>query len=204
MPLYIAKDGQTFGPHKLEEIAVFLNTGDFQPEDFCWQEGWPEWRTLSSVIPTKPLPASPNALSTAPPISTPPLPSQKNQIPDDIEIVGTLKIPTDRIVTCHVDGDIISPATVTISREAKVKARIKAESVIIYGNVEGDIHAATRAVLKSTATLVGDIYAPRVLVEEGATFSGKSHVSPKSSPPKSKSSTPPARKSAPSSSTRRS
>ncbi len=188
MPLFVTKNGQTFGPHEPDEIAVFLGTGDFQPEDYCWQEGWPEWRLISSVLPPKPIPSAPSAVASAPPVTTPPLPRQKGQIPDDIEIVGTLKLPDDRTVTCKVDGEIVCPSTVTIAKEARVKARIKAESVVIFGTVEGEIHATGRAVLKSSSTLHGDIHAARVLVEEGATFNGKSHVSPKAAPsqPKSK------------------
>lgn len=186
MPLFVAKNGQTFGPHEPEEIAVFIATGDFQPEDFCWQEGWAEWRPISSVLPSKPVPTSPSAVASAPPVATPPLPREKGRIPDDIEIVGTLKLPGDRTVGCRVEGEIVCPSTVTIARGATVKARIKAESVVIFGTVDGDIHASGRAVLKSSGTLNGDIHAARVLVEEGAAFSGKSHVNPKAPPASAK------------------
>jgi len=37
MPFFITKNGQTYGPHEADEIAVFLAAGDFLPEDFCWQ-----------------------------------------------------------------------------------------------------------------------------------------------------------------------
>jgi cytoskeletal protein CcmA (bactofilin family) len=160
MPLYITKNGETFGPHEAAEIAVFLRDGAFVPDDLCWQEGWAEWQPLRSL--------------PAPETVAPPKP--KGEIPDDIEIIGTLKLPDDRTVTCRVEGEILSPATVIIAPEAKVKARIKAASVVIFGTVEGDIHASGRAELKSSSTLHGDIHAARVLVEEGATFHGKSHV----------------------------
>ncbi|MGA0848737.1 MAG: polymer-forming cytoskeletal protein [Chthoniobacterales bacterium] len=179
MALFVTKNGQTFGPHEPEEIAVFLGTGDFLPEDFCWQEGWPEWRPISSVLPDRPAPAEPLALASAPPVTSPPPPQHNGHIPADIEIIGTLKLPDERAVTCRVDGEIHCPSTVIIPRDNRVKARIKAESVIIFGTVEGDIHATGRAVLKSSSTLHGDIHAARVLVEEGATFNGKSHVNAK-------------------------
>jgi cytoskeletal protein CcmA (bactofilin family) len=178
MGLFVTKNGQTFGPHEPEEIAIFLGTGDFLPEDFCWQEGWAEWRTISSVLPDRPAPADPLALN-APPVSSPPPPRHQGQIPDDIVIVGTLKLPDERTVTCLVEGEIHSPSTVTIARGTRVKAHIKAESVVVFGTVEGEIQARGRAVLKSSATLHGDIHAARVLVEEGATFNGKSHVNAK-------------------------
>lgn len=176
MALFITKNGQTFGPHQPEEIAVFLGTGDFLPDDYCWQEGWNEWRLISSVLPDRPLPAQPQAVADAPPVASPPPPQHHGHIPPDIEIVGTLKLPGERTVTCKVDGEIVSPCTVTIARGVSVKARIKARAVVIFGTVEGDVHAEERAVLKSSSTLHGDIHAARVLVEEGATFNGKSHV----------------------------
>ena len=179
MALFVTKNGQTFGPHEPEEIAIFLGTGDFLPEDFCWQEGWPEWRPISAVLPDRPAPAEPLALASAPPVASPPPPQTNGHIPADIEIIGTLKLPDERAVTCRVEGEIHCPSTVIIPRENRVKARIQAESVVIFGTVEGDIHATGRAVLKSSSTLHGDIHAARVLVEEGATFNGKSHVNAK-------------------------
>lgn len=176
MAFFVSKNGQTFGPHEPEEIAIFLGTGDFLPDDYCWQEGWSEWRPISSVLPDRPLPAEPLAVADAPPVTSPPPPQHNGHIPPDIEIVGTLKLPDDRTVTCMVDGEIVCPSTVTIARGVKVKARIKAQSVVIFGTVEGEVHAAERAVLKGSSTLHGDIHAARVLVEEGATFNGKSHV----------------------------
>ena len=179
MALFVSKNGQTFGPHEPEEIAIFLGTGDFLPDDYCWQEGWNEWRLISSVLPDRPLPAEPLAVASAPPVSSPPPPQHNGHIPPDIEIVGTLKLPDERTVTCKVDGEIVCPSTVTIARGVSVKAHIRAQSVVIFGTVEGEVHAEERAVLKGSSTLHGDIYAARVLVEEGATFNGKSHVQSK-------------------------
>jgi len=179
MPLFVSKNGQTFGPHEPEEIAIFLGTGDFLPDDYCWQEGWAEWRHISSVLPERPAPAPPQAFAAAPPVASPPPPQSNGHIPSDIEIIGTLKLPDERAVTCRVEGEIHSPSTVIIPRDVRVKARIKAESAVIFGTVEGEIQVTGRAVLKSSSTLHGDIRAARVLVEEGATFNGKSHVSTK-------------------------
>ena len=176
MPLFVTKNSQTFGPHEPEEIAVFLGTGEFHPEDFCWQEGWTEWRPISSVLPDRPVRSAPTAVAGAPAKVTPPAPQTSGQIPSDIEVHGTLKLPGERTVTCFVDGEIHCPSTVTIAKDTKVKAHIRAESVVIFGEVDGEVHASGRAVIKSSGTLRGDIHAARVLIEEGAAFSGKSHV----------------------------
>lgn len=199
MPLFVAKNGQTYGPHELEEIAVFLGTGDFVPEDHCWQEGWNEWRTLASVLPDRPLRSSPTAVAGAPAMMTPPAPQTTGQIPSDIAVHGTLKLPGERTVTCYVEGEIHCPSTVTIAKDTKVKAHIRAESVVIFGEVDGEVHATGRAVIKSSGSLRGDIHAARVLIEEGAAFSGKSHVNSRAgSPDAGKAKAPPAaKKSAP-------
>ena len=165
MPIFVTKNGQTFGPHETAELEAYVAAGHFSPEDFCWQEGWTEWRTISS-------------LEKSTPAVAPAEPPANGHIPSDIEIIGTLKLPGERTVTCRVEGEIISPSTVIIPQDNHVKARIKAESVVIFGKVDGDIYATGRAVLKSSSVLRGDIHAARVLVEEGAAFSGKSHVSP--------------------------
>jgi cytoskeletal protein CcmA (bactofilin family) len=111
-------------------------------------------------------------------MASPPPPQSNGPIPGDIEIIGTLKLPDERAVTCRVEGEIHSPSTVIIPRGVQVKACIKAESAVIFGTVEGDVQVTGRAVLKSSSTLHGDIRAARVLVDEGATFNGKSHVNP--------------------------
>ena len=136
-------------------------------------------------------------VSGAPPLASPPAPQQTGQIPSDIEVHGTLKLPGERTITCYVEGEIHCPSTVTIAKDTRVKARIRAESVIIFGSVEGEVHATGRAVIKSSGTLRGDIHAARVLVEEGAAFSGKSHVNSRAGAPDAgKAKTPAAKKSA--------
>jgi len=47
--------------------------------------------------------------------------------------------------------------------------------------VQGNIDAAERVELKATAQLVGDLRAGRIIIEDGATFVGKSEVSPNKS-----------------------
>ncbi|MGA0094458.1 MAG: bactofilin family protein [Chthoniobacterales bacterium] len=118
-------------------------------------------------------------MAGAPAMVTPPAPQTSGQIPADIEVHGTLKLPGERTVTCFVEGEIHCPSTVTIAKDTRVKARIRAESVVIFGEVDGDVHTTGRAVIKSSGTLRGDIHASRVLIEEGAAFSGKSHVQSK-------------------------
>lgn len=177
MPIFVSKNGQTFGPHEPGELAAFLRNGTFLPEDFCWKDGWTEWRPISTVLPgTTPVTAPPPA---ARPASSPPPPPIGNRIPDDVEITGTLKFSAQQTFGGKMDGPIDSSAPLTLSKEARVKGKITAESLVVFGNVVGDLHVKGLVALKSTAELRGDIHAARIVMEEGAVFNGSSHVGSK-------------------------
>jgi cytoskeletal protein CcmA (bactofilin family) len=54
--------------------------------------------------------------------------------------------------------------------------RTQTKSITVYGKVVGNITVAERCELKSRCTLQGDLKAARLVIEEGATFIGKSEV----------------------------
>jgi cytoskeletal protein CcmA (bactofilin family) len=80
-----------------------------------------------------------------------------------------------------IEGEIQSNATLTVGKSANVQGEVKSKSVIIHGTVQGNIDAAERVELKATAQLIGDLRAGRIIIEDGATFVGKSEVSPNKS-----------------------
>jgi cytoskeletal protein CcmA (bactofilin family) len=79
----------------------------------------------------------------------------------DVRIDGTLE------GSVHLTG-----ARITVGPEAKVKAQLSAQDVIIAGAVEGEVRATGRAELRSTASLVGNVYASRFSMEDDATVRG--------------------------------
>lgn len=125
------------------------------------------------------------------PMSEPTTPgnaTNRNHLSSDVEIKGTLKFQNDLVFDGKIEGEIISNATLTVGKSATVTGEIKSKSVIINGTVQGNIDAAERVELKATAQLVGDLRAARIIIEDGATFVGKSEVSPnKSSSPRTES-----------------
>ena len=59
--IHVARDGANIGTFSTEEVREGLRTGKFLPTDMAWQEGMPDWRPLSQVVPEKPaagMPAS--------------------------------------------------------------------------------------------------------------------------------------------------
>jgi cytoskeletal protein CcmA (bactofilin family) len=105
----------------------------------------------------------------------------RNHLSSDVEIKGTLKFQNDLVFDGKIEGEIQSNATLTVGKSANVQGEVKSKSIIIHGTVQGNIDAAERVELKATAQLIGDLRAGRIIIEDGATFVGKSEVSPNKS-----------------------
>jgi cytoskeletal protein CcmA (bactofilin family) len=66
-----------------------------------------------------------------------------------------------------------SDGTLIVSAGAKLtKANINVAVAKINGTVEGDIHVSKELVLGRTASVTGHVFAPALIVEEGALFNG--------------------------------
>lgn len=70
-------------------------------------------------------------------------------------------------------GEIVTTDTLIIGEKALINATIRAESVVIKGEVVGDVHATARVELKASARVFGDLEAPVVVLEEGVLFRGQ-------------------------------
>lgn len=79
---------------------------------------------------------------------------------EPVEVAGTFK------------GRVESRSVVTISRGSVVEAEIAGVSVIVAGQVTGDVSASERIDLESGSRLVGDVRAARLTIADGASFKG--------------------------------
>jgi cytoskeletal protein CcmA (bactofilin family) len=98
----------------------------------------------------------------------------KCYLSSDVKIKGSITLQKELLIDGKVQGQINSDGLLTIGESADIRGEIKTKSVMVYGKVHGNI-TAERCELKSTCTLEGDLKAPRLIVEEGATFIGTSH-----------------------------
>jgi cytoskeletal protein CcmA (bactofilin family) len=106
------------------------------------------------------------------------IPNQKNLLSSDVEIKGSIKFQNELTVDGKVEGEITSAGVLTVGENSEIKGEIKTKSVTVYGKVQGNITVDERCELKARATLFGDLKATRLVIEEGATFVGKSEVTP--------------------------
>ncbi len=103
----------------------------------------------------------------------------KNLLSKDVEIKGSLKFANEFTFDGKIEGEISSgDGILTIGESGDVHGEIKAKSVIVMGKVQGNITVAERCELRSRSALIGDLHASRLIIEEGATFVGKSEVTP--------------------------
>lgn len=87
---------------------------------------------------------------------------------------GELSSTDDLQIDGSFEGTIRqSSGRLTIGAEARVQASIVAPEVVVFGRVEGDIRAAGRVDLRSTAVVLGDIFAGRLSMEENASLRGQ-------------------------------
>jgi len=116
--------------------------------------------------------------------------SGKDVLSSDVEIKGSIKFQKELLIDGKVEGEINSDGVLTIGENADIRGEIKTKSITVFGKVHGNITVAERCELKSKCTLQGDLKAARLVIEEGATFIGKSEVTSGTVPAKSTSGRP--------------
>ena len=73
----------------------------------------------------------------------------------------------------RVKGEVRCDKMVIIGEQAKVDATIDADSIIIFGEVKGDVNARRKITLERTARMTGDLATPGIVIEEGAKLKGR-------------------------------
>lgn len=84
------------------------------------------------------------------------------------------KLTFDGIVQINGDfrGEIFSDGTLVVGSDANINAKILVDTLIIDGNVEGSVEAKTKIELHRTGTLIANLNAQTIVIEEGGMFQG--------------------------------
>ena len=93
----------------------------------------------------------------------------------DASMQGTIafKDPVNLRINGSFEGKLDTRGNLTIGENAKVKANIDGDRIIIAGKVTGDINATQSVSVISPAVIKGNISTPRLSVTEGAVIEGQ-------------------------------
>ena len=87
---------------------------------------------------------------------------------------GELSADEDLIIEGTIEGTIAHhKKNLTIGAKGRVAADIHASSVLVEGQLDGDIHSDGLVSLAKGATVNGNIYCARLVLQDGARFNGK-------------------------------
>jgi cytoskeletal protein CcmA (bactofilin family) len=90
-----------------------------------------------------------------------------------LKFKGELSANEDLIIEGEIEGTIAhQDKNLTVGKEGRVKADINARTVEVYGKVDGDIHGEDIVKLAKSADVKGNIRCARIVMEDGAQFSG--------------------------------
>src|SRR6185436_19362680 len=105
-------------------------------------------------------------------------------IGQSIHIKGELTGNEDLTIEGKVDGKIfLKDHNLTIGANGKIAAEIQAKTVMVVGEVVGNITADDKVEVAASGTMRGDISAPRVVLADGAKFKGSIDMDKKGSQP---------------------
>jgi cytoskeletal protein CcmA (bactofilin family) len=100
-----------------------------------------------------------------------------------VVIKGELNGSEDLTIEGHVEGTIqLRDHVLTIGPNGKIKAQVFAKSVIVLGEVTGNVTATDKVDIRDNGSVDGDIVSPRVAIAEGAHFRGSVDMQRKSAP----------------------
>ena len=98
-----------------------------------------------------------------------------------VVIVGELTGREDLVIEGQVEGKIeLKDHVLTIGPNGKIKAQLFAKTVIVFGEVNGNITTSEKVEIRDGGSVDGDLVAPRVAIAEGAHFRGSVDMQRKS------------------------
>jgi cytoskeletal protein CcmA (bactofilin family) len=131
--------------------------------------------TWSEPEPFAPAPAAP-----APPVqaqSTAPAPERRSPpatlLDASVEFTGTIRCRESIRIDGHCEGELHCERSVIVGEPAVLRMAISADSVVVAGQVHGDITASRKITLEPSARVTGNLRTPGIVIQEGAQLEGR-------------------------------
>ena len=94
-------------------------------------------------------------------------------ISEGCKIKGEITGRGNFMINGEIDGQCDIEGTVTLAKDGFWRGTIKADSIIVTGTVEGEIHAAGGVEIGDTARISGSVSGESIAVAEGAIVEGE-------------------------------
>jgi cytoskeletal protein CcmA (bactofilin family) len=92
---------------------------------------------------------------------------------------GELQGEEDVVLQGRIEGKVdFAQHTVTIGKEGRLKANVKARVVVVEGEIEGDLVCGEQILIRRSGAVKGNLVAPRVTLEDGCKFKGAIDMDP--------------------------
>jgi cytoskeletal protein CcmA (bactofilin family) len=90
-----------------------------------------------------------------------------------VVVKGELEGSEDLTIEGQIEGKIeLRDHTLTIGPGGRIKAQVFAKSVVVCGELVGNINASDGVEIRESGSVDGDIVSPRVAIADGAHFRG--------------------------------
>ena len=137
------------------------------------------WKRDEAPKPTVSQPPAPAPALTSQPVSAASQPEFRQMgrdmvnIGKSVVIKGELNGSEDLTIEGQVEGKIeLKDHLLTIGPNGRIKAQVFAKTVIVLGEVNGNVSASEKVEIRDGGSVDGDIISPRVAIAEGAHFRG--------------------------------
>jgi cytoskeletal protein CcmA (bactofilin family) len=95
----------------------------------------------------------------------------------DAEVTGKLSFAVPTRIEGKLKGEVRASDVLVIGPQAIVHATVQADKLVVLGEVRGQVTGAGRVEICAGGRLFGDVETKALVVQEGATFEGRSRMS---------------------------
>ena len=106
------------------------------------------------------------------------LPAANAMLGNKVVVEGHIRSQEDLIIEGEVEGTIgMMEHRLTIAKNGKVRANVKAREIEVLGSVQGKIEAVEKVYIRKSAQLIGDIHSAGIIIEDGGYIKGSIELS---------------------------
>ncbi len=101
-----------------------------------------------------------------------------NLLQQDVVIKGEVHFPENVLIKGKIQGSLESQSEIILEKNSEIRGNIKANRIRVQGVIIGDLHCSQDVRIENSARVTGDINTPKLNIEPGSFFEGRSIMSP--------------------------